>query len=101
MPVGYKLVIRQFLPFAVLYSGAVDFPPKTASKSTLIVEEVVLGGAEWRGKPEKKSWVMKHTHEVISLIPVKPESLKKPKKKSNYHQQSQDDTQKHMLVYDH
>lgn len=44
---------------------------------------------------------MKHTHEVISLIPVKPESLKKPKKKSNYHQQSQDDTQKHMLVYDH
>lgn len=64
MPVGYKLVRRQFLPLAVLYSGAVDFPPKTASKSTLIVEAVVLGEAEGRGKPEKKSWAMKYTHEV-------------------------------------
>lgn len=54
MPVGYKLIVRQFLPLAVLYSGAVDFPPKTASKSTLIVDEVVLGEAEGRGKPEKK-----------------------------------------------
>lgn len=54
MPVGYELVINQFLPLVVLYSGAADFPPKTASKSTLIVEGVVLGGAEWRGKPEKE-----------------------------------------------
>lgn len=54
---------------------------------------------------------MKYTHEVIALISVKPKSLKtkqklknkqkNPIKKSNYHQQSQDDTQKHLLVYDH
>lgn len=49
---------------------------------------------------------MKYTHEVISLILVKPENFKKQKEKQkqktlNYHQQSQDDVQKHMLVYDH
>jgi len=46
LPVGCKLIIRQLLPPAVLYCGAVDFPPKTASKSTLIAEGVALVGAE-------------------------------------------------------